>query len=324
MVSPIYKYLPRRIIVAAATLVAVSAAIFAIVEVLPGDIARLMLGPFASEADMQIIRQQLGLERPFLTRYWEWANGLAAGDWGQSWRLHVPIGPLLASRMINSVLLAAVSLLIVVPLSILAGVIAAQRRGRLTDHAITLAGMGLTAIPEFVSSMFLILVFSLWLGVLPASARISSSDGFLTMISALLLPATALGLVLFGYLSRMVRASMVEELGRGYVRTATLKGIAPAAVVLRHALPNALLPAVTVIANQISWLVGGLVVVENVFNYPGIGQLLLQAALGQDVPLLEAVVLVLAAILIVSNLVADLAYGLLNPVVRVGTGRVAP
>lgn len=323
MASSIGKYLLRRLLIAAATLVVVSVAIFAIVEILPGDIARLMLGPFASESDMAIIRQELGLERPFFTRYWEWASGVLAGDWGQSWRLRVPIGPLLADRMANSALLAAVSLLIVVPISILAGVIAALRRGRLTDHTITMAGMSLTAIPEFVSSMFLILVFSLWLGVLPASARVGSSAGLLTTLTALILPATALGLVLFGYLSRMVRASMVEELGRGYVRTAALKGIAPGVVVMRHALPNALLPAVTVIANQISWLVGGLVVVENVFNYPGIGQLLLQGAVGQDVPLLEAVVLVLAAVLIVSNLVADLAYGLLNPVVRVSTDGAA-
>src|SRR5262249_8489197 len=155
---------------------------------------------------------------------------------------------------------------------------------------------------EFVSSMFLILGFSLWLGVLPVSSRVPEGASFLLHIDHLVLPVAALGLILFGYISRMVRASMVEELHRGYVLTPRLKGLGPATVIVKHVLRNALLPTITVIANQTSWLFGGLVVVENVFNFPGLGQLLLQAALSQDVPMLETTVLILAICLMLANL----------------------
>ena len=173
------------------------------------------------------------------------------------------------------------------------------------------------AVPEFVSSTFLILIFSLWLHLLPASARLEEGRSILAHLDHLILPVCALGFVLFGYISRMVRASMIHELQRGYVRTATLKGLSPRSVIIRHVLQNALLPTITVIANQVSWLIGGLVVIENVFNFPGLGQLLLQAALSHDVPMLEATVLILAAILIFANLAADILYGLLNPRTRI-------
>jgi peptide/nickel transport system permease protein len=305
----------RRLLSALVTLWIVSMAVFAIVEVLPGDIGRLMLGPFASTHDIELTRVQLGLDRPLALRYLEWLGGFLTGDWGESWRLRTPIAPLVASRLANSTVLAAFAIVTIVPLSILGGVVAALRRGRLADRLISLCGMCFMALPEFVSSMFLILIFSLSLKLLPSTTRLA--DGQPMEIANLVLPAAALALVLFGYISRMVRASMVEELGRGYVRSARLKGLAPQVVIFRHVLRNAFLPTVTVIANQISWLIGGLVVVENVFNYPGIGQLLLQAALSQDVPMLEITVLILAAILIVTNLAADILYGVLNPRIRV-------
>ena len=314
---PFARFIARRLLLAIVTLWLVSVGIFAAVEVLPGDVARLMLGQFATEHDIALVRQQLGLDRPLAVRYGDWAAGVLAGELGQSWRLRTPIAPLAIERLGNSAALAGLAFLVIVPLSILGGVVAALRRGRLGDRLITLGGMFGMAVPEFVSSMFLILAFSLWLKVLPASARIPAEESIFAHLDALILPVVALGLVLFGYVSRMVRASMIGELQRGYVRTARLKGLDPWTVILSHVLRTALLPTITVIANQISWLVGGLVVVENVFNYPGLGQLLLQAALGQDVPLLEATVLVLAAILMLANLTADILHGLLNPRIRV-------
>jgi peptide/nickel transport system permease protein len=314
---PITRFIARRLLLAIVTLWLVSVGIFAAVEVLPGDIARLMLGQFATEHDIELVREQLGLDRPLAIRYVDWARNFLAGELGESWRLRTPIAPLVIGRLAHSAVLAGLAFLAIVPLSILGGAVAALRRGRLSDRLITLGGMFGMAVPEFVSSMFLILTFSLWLKVLPSSARIPEEESIFANLDALILPVVALGLVLFGYISRMVRASMVSELRRGYVRTARLKGLDPWTVIIGHVLRNALLPTITVIANQISWLIGGLVVVENVFNYPGLGQLLLQAALGQDVPLLETTVLVLAAILMLANLVADILHGLLNPRIRI-------
>jgi len=313
----IVRLIARRLLLALGTLIIVSAAIFVVVEILPGDIARLMLGPYASAEDMALVRAELGLDRPLAVRYFEWAGHFLTGDWGSSWRLRTAIAPLVISRLANSALLAGLAIATIVPIAVLAGVIAAAKRGRFADRAISFGGMCFMAVPEFVSSMFLILVFSLWLKWVPSTARIPGDTSILTHLDALILPILALALVLFGYVSRMVRASMVEELRRGYVRTALLKGVSPAAVLIRHVLRNALLPTITVIANQVSWLVGGLVVVENVFNYPGLGQLLLQAALSQDLPMLEVTVLILAAILIGANLIADILYGVLNPKTRI-------
>lgn len=310
------RFILQRLLVTAIMLCLVSFAVFLVVEALPGDISRLMLGQFATQQDMALVHAQLGLDRPFLVRYLDWAGAFITGNWGDSWRLHVPLAPLVLSRLANSAVLGGLTLLIAVPVAILAGAIAALKRDGIFDRLILLFGMCGMAVPEFVSSMFLILGFSLWLGVLPASSRVPEGESYLLHADRLLLPAAALGLVLFGYISRMVRASMVEELRRGYVRTARLKGLSPTAVVLKHVLRNALLPTITVIANQTSWLFGGLVVVENVFNFPGLGQLLLQAALSQDVPMLETTVLILAVALMLANLLADILYGILNPRVR--------
>ncbi len=309
-------FILQRLLVTVVMLWLVSLAVFLVVEALPGDISRLMLGQFATQQDMALVHAQLGLDRPFLIRYLDWVGSFVTGQWGDSWRLHIPIAPLVLSRLANSAILAGLTLLVTVPVAILAGVLAAVKRDGIFDRLILLFGMWGMAVPEFVSSMFLILGFSLWLGILPASSRVAEGESFLWHIDRLILPAAALGLVLFGYISRMVRASMVEELRRGYVRTARLKGLGPAGVVLRHVLRNALLPTITVIANQTSWLFGGLVVVENVFNFPGLGQLLLQAALSQDVPMLETTVLILAVSLMLANLLADILYGILNPRMR--------
>lgn len=310
------RYSARRIGIMLALLLAVSVLIFAMVEVIPGDIGNLILGQYATQDNIAIVRQQLGLDRPLYVRYFSWIAGFMTGDWGDSWRLSTPIAPLIAGRLYNSMILAGVALAVIIPVSVGAGVWSALRQGRVADRVINGVSSVAITVPEFVSSMFLILFFSLMLPWFPSSARVPDDAGPLTTLHFLVLPVIAISPVLVGYIARTVRASMITELDADYTRTAVLKGLGWRRVIGRHVLRNALLPAITVIGNQIAWLIGGLVVIEAVFNYPGIGQLLLRAALVQDVPLLEAIVLILAAILMLSNLAADLAYTLLDPRVR--------
>jgi peptide/nickel transport system permease protein len=311
------RYIARRLVITVATLALISVLIFLVVEVLPGDVARLRVGQFATAESIEHARRELGLDRSLPARYGDWMRRFATGDWGDSWRLQIPIRPLVLERLANSAILAGLALAVIVPVSFLGGIVAAMKRNKLADRVLTIGGMFGIAVPEFVSSMFLILAFSLWLPVFPSSSLVPEGAPFVDHVKAFVLPVTALTLVLFGYISRMVRASMIEELLSSYTRTAVLKGLSRRQVVFKHVLRNALLPSITVVANQVSWLVGGLVVVENVFNYPGIGQLLLRSGLSQDVPLLEVTVLITAAILMLSNLVADLLYGVANPRVRV-------
>lgn len=310
------RYAARRIAVLLGLLLAVSLLIFAMVEVIPGDVGNLILGQYATQENVDLVRRELGLDRALYIRYLDWITGFVTGDWGESWRLGTPIAPLIAGRLYNSMILAGVAFAVIIPVSIAAGVASALRRGRFTDRLINGVSSVAITIPEFVSSMFLILFFSLMLPWFPSSARVPEGAGPLQTLRFLALPVIAISPVLVGYIARTVRASMITELSADYTRTAVLKGLGWRRVVGRHVLRNALLPAITVIANQVAWLIGGLVVIEAIFNYPGIGQLLLQAALVQDVPLLEAIVLILAAILMLSNLAADLAYTILNPRVR--------
>jgi peptide/nickel transport system permease protein len=314
--AAILRYAGRRLAVMLLLLAIVSVLIFAMVEILPGDVGNLILGQYATEENVELVRAQLGLDRPLVERYVDWMGGFVTGDWGESWRLGVPIAPLVATRLYNSLILAAVAFAVIIPVSLAAGVVSALQRGRFLDRLINGAAVVAITIPEFVSSMFLILFFSLLLPWFPSTAMVPRGAGPGTTLRYLVLPIVAISPVLVGYISRTVRASMITELGADYTRTALLKGLGYATVVRRHVLRNALLPAITVVANQVAWLVGGLVVIENVFNYPGIGQLLLQAALVQDVPLLEVLVLIVAAILMLSNLAADLLFTVLNPRVR--------
>lgn len=310
------RYVGRRLAMAVAMLWIVSLLVFLLMEIVPGDVAVLRVGPFATPEQVELMRRTLGLDRSPVARYLDWAINFVCGNWGESWRFGIPIAPLVGERLLNSLLLAGVAFAVIVPISVLGGVLAAVARGRWIDHIVTNIGLFGIAVPEFVSSMFLILFFSLWIPLLPATARIPDGASLIEALTHLILPVISLGLVLFGYIGRIVRASVIEELSRPYVRSAVLKGLAFHMVVWRHVLRNALLPPITVIANQVSWLVGGLVVVETVFNYPGIGQLLLQAALGHDFALLEVTVLIKAALLILVNLVADLVYGVANPRLR--------
>jgi peptide/nickel transport system permease protein len=228
----------------------------------------------------------------------------------------VPVWDLLGPSLVNSLKLAAVAFVLVVPLSILGGVVAALKNGRFADRAITITGLSLTAVPEFVTAIVLIIIFGLVLKWLPVTATAPPGSNAATQVKYLLLPAFALVMVLFGYIARITRAGTIESLDADYTRTAYLKGLPTSTVVRRHVLRNSLLPTIAVVATQMGYLIGGLVVIEKIFNYNGIGQRIYTAAQYKDVTMLESGVLLVGIVYLVATLVADVLYTLLNPRIR--------
>ena len=306
----------RRLIAGGATLAVLSLVIFAGAQLLPGDVGRAILGPLADPAAVAALNHQIGADRPWFVVYASWIGGMLTGDMGQSYTLRSAVAPLVLRALANSAKLAAVAFVLVVPLSIGAGVYAASRAGRWQDRVIGLVGLSLTVVPEFVSAIALILVFAVWLRVLPVAAATRPGTGLLEQLRHLILPALPLVLVLFGYIARIARAGTVEVLEADYIRTATLKGLPRRTVILRHVLRNALLPTIAVIAAQTGYMLGGLVVVETLFRYQGLGSLILEAARTKDLPMLEAGVLVVGAVFIVLNLGADMLTASLDPRLR--------
>jgi peptide/nickel transport system permease protein len=313
------RFLLKRLGLALITLFLLSVIVFAVSTVLPGNIGRAVLGPFATQESVDALNEQLGANRSVFAQYVDWAGGLLHGDLGVSLTKQVPAWDLLGPALSNSFKLAFVAFIICIPLSILGGVIAGLRYGRPTDKGITIAGISFAAMPEFVTGIILILVFAIWLGWLPVTAQWEEGANFLTQFKYLLLPALTLTLVLFGYIARITRASMIEALDSDYARTAYLKGLPRSVVVRKHVLRNALLPTIAVVAVQVGYLVGGLVVVEVLFNYQGIGLLIYEAARQKDLPLLTAGVLVVGIVYLVVTLIADILYAVLNPRIRFGT-----
>lgn len=293
--------------------------VFAAAQLLPGNVGRQVLGPFADPASVAQLNHELGVDRPVYVQYGSWISHFVRGDLGTSLQYKgVPVWSLLHTSLLNSLELAAEAFVLVVPLSIVGGVIAALRRNTILDRAITLTGLSLTAVPEFVSAIFLILVFGLWLKVLPVSASAPPGADFLTQVRYLLLPSLALVMVLFGYIARMARAGTIEALDADYTRTAYLKGLARRTVIRRHVLRNSLLPTIAVIATQMGYLIGGLVVIERVFNYNGIGQRIYTAAENKDFTMLQSSVLIIGIVYLAATLVADILYSVLNPRIRHG------
>ena len=310
------KFVLRRVGLALITLFLISVLVFIGTQLLPGDVGRRVLGPFATQDAVDALNARLGTDRPLLAQYWDWITSALTGDLGFSISFSRPVTELLGRALLNSLKLAALAFVIVVPLSLLGGIIAALKRGKLVDRLITVGGLSATVIPEFVSGIVLIVVFAVFLGWLPGTATAPPGSGFLTQMRYLILPAIPLVLVLFGYIARITRAGVVEALDADYTRTAILKGLPRSTVIRRDVLRNALLPTIAVIASQIGYLIGGLVVVEVLFIYQGVGKLLFDAARNADFPLLAGGVLVVGAAFQVSMLLADLAYSWLNPRIR--------
>lgn len=312
------RLIGRRLLLMVPTLILASILIFALAEVLPGDVGRSILGPYATQEQVDLLNERLGVNRPIYERYADWAGGFITGDWGESLLYKEAVRSLVMGALGNSLLLAGFALLLIVPTSIAVGVFAGLHRDSLIDRVITVSTLSMTVIPEFVSGVVLLYVFAVWLKWLPVNAMPPDDSFFLARFYYLILPAIPLMFLELGYIARMARVGTVQVLSMPYIRTAVLKGLPRSRVIFGHVLRNAMVPTVTVIGSQVGWLIGGLVVVEVLFAYPGIGQLMVEAAKRNDIPLLEASVLMVAILYMLSNLIADIVVALLSPRIRMG------
>ena len=295
-----------------------SIVIFLAAQVLPGDVGRRILGPFADQSAVDSLNERLGANEPLLTQYWDWFSSFLTGDLGTSAVRNQSVEDVLLDPLVASAKLALLAFIIVVPLSILGGVVAALHEGTFRDRLISIGGLSATAIPEFVWAVIFLVVFALGLGLFPTTAQFPAGSSIFTQLEYLILPALCLVCVLFGYIARMARAGTIEALDADYTRTAILKGLPRRTVVRRHVLRNSLLPTIAVIATQAGYLIGGLVIIELIFNYQGIGLTLARAATQKDIPVLQSGVLVIGIVYLVATLIADILYSVLNPRVRLG------
>jgi peptide/nickel transport system permease protein len=295
----------------------VSLVVFAATLALPGDAATAILGKQATPERVQALREQLHLNEPVTTQYVNWIGGILTGDLGTSAATQQPVAELISTQIWNTVFLVVVAALIAIPVSLGLGVLAAVRRDRTVDHAISTAALVLASLPEFVVSIILILLFATTvLQVLPAVSMLGPGQPAWEVPQSVILPAAALVVMVSPYIVRMMRGSMVEVLESEYVTMARLKGLSERAVIWRHAFPNAVAPAIQVTALQLAWMTGGVVVIEFVFRYPGIGQALVEAVSNRDLPVVQAVTLLAAAVYVGLNLLADVVTTLITPKLR--------
>lgn len=310
-------YLARRLAAVVLVLFIVSFAVFAITLILPGNAAVMILGEYATPEQLVALTGRLGLDRPWYVQYLDWMGGLLAGNWGLSLRLSQPVSGLIAAAFANSAMLAVTALVMVTVVAIPLGILAALRRGTVIDLGIGLLAYVGTAMPEFVTATLLIVFLAgPNSGVFPAGGFVApweSVPGFLAHVA---LPAGTLALILTAHIARQVRSEMSDVLGSDYVRAARLKGLPEGIVVRRHALRNSLAPAVAVISLDIGYLLGGIIVVEEIFAWPGLGRLLMYALENRDLPVIQGVTLILAMVYALSNLLSDLVIAALDPRVR--------
>ena len=316
-------YAVRRLGFMLVTLLMTSLIIFLVTQVLPGDVCRILLGREAGPNALTACRSELGLDRPLAEQYLSWLGKFLTGHWGTSYSTKSLILPVVFERLQNSLWLAGVTLLVSVPLAVSLGVIAGLNENKFIDSLINLLSLSVVGLPEFVTGILLIQLLSFGLRglgfpALPANSSIRPGASFLEALPMLVLPALTATLVLLAYIARLTRAGGVEELKQPYVRTAVLKGLPTHTVVVKHVLRNALMPTVTVVAISFGWLISGLVVIENVFNYPGLGRLLVFAIDRRDLPLLQAITMITVFGYAGANLLADFIYALLNTRIRYG------
>ena len=311
-------YAMRRLLLVVVVLVAVSFLVFAITAILPANVAYLILGPFAQPEQIKALEIKLGLNDPVLLQYWRWVSRFVVGDLGHSMLMDRPIAPILGEAIQRSLVLTATSFMLIAVIGVFLGVIAALHHGRPLDHGVSIATYLGIAVPEFFWAIVVILIFASYLGWLPASGYEPLSAGLWIWAKHLIAPTITLVFAHLAHVSRLTRSSMIEVLQSPYVTAARAKGLPERVVVVRHALRNALLPAITVLALDIGRLMGGIVVIETVFAYPGLGRLLVFSIQQRDVPMLQACIVVVAAIYALANMSADLLYAWLNPKIRYG------
>jgi peptide/nickel transport system permease protein len=311
-------YAAQRLAAIVAIVVIMSFVIFAVTQILPGDVAHTILGQFATDEQIRALQHSLGLNDPWYQQYGRWAVGVLHGDLGRSLIMQRPIGPEIAAALGRSAMLALPAFALVVVVGLSLGIHSATHLGKASDHALSMAQYLFIAVPEFFWAIIAILLFSRYLGWLPATGYAPLSEGFLPWLSHMVLPVATLVCGLIAHVSRLTRSGMIEALQSTYIVAARGRGLSRREVLWRHALPNAILPTITVLAIDVGILIGGIVVVETVFAYPGLGRMLVFAVEQRDLPLLQAGVLVVTAIYGMANLTADLLYGYFNPRIRFG------
>jgi len=310
-------FIVRRLLLGLLVLVLVSIVVFLATQALPGDPARAILGRSATPASLAALRRQLHLDKPVLDQYWTWIAGLVHGDLGISLAAQQPVSKLLAPKLVNSAVLVAIAAIVSIPLSVAIGSWAALKREKIFDTVSSNLLLALAALPEFVVAVILIILFATTVSnVLPAISTIPPGSRPWDHLSALVLPCLTLVIAVAPYVARIMRASMIEVLESDYVEMARLKGLPERVVLIRHALPNALGPVFQVIALNLAYLAGGIVIVEFVFNYGGIGSALQDAVFNHDLPVVQALAMLIAAVYVVLNLLADVATILVTPRLR--------
>ena len=311
-------YTLKRLAYVAVILAVMSVLIFWATQVMPGDVAQMIVGQFATDEQIRAVRAKLRLDDPIHVQYLRWAGGLLRGDLGLSLMMDRPIGPLIAEAIQRSAVLAGISIVLIAMLGIWLGVHSAVRKGKAVDHAISVGTYFFISVPEFFWAIVVILLFTGYLGWLPATGYAPLSEGFWQWLQHIVLPVATLVSGLVAHVSRLTRSSMIETMQSQYVTAARAKGLPESVVIRRHALRNALVPTITVLAIDVGLLMGGIVVVETVFSYPGLGRMLIFAIEQKDIPMVQAGILSVTAVYAFANLAADLLYAFFNPRIRYG------
>lgn len=306
-------FIVKRIFYLVLTAFIVSLIVFSVTQILPANAATMILGEYATDEALAALNAKLGLDQPAIVQYWNWLSGVLQGDFGTSLRTSQPVGPTIMEAFGRSAILAALSLILVSLIAIPLGALAATQRGKPTDLAISLVSYLGVSLPEFVlATLLLVWLAGPSVALFPASGYMPFSEDPLKALHHIALPVLTLTIVLTAHISRMVRSEMVDTLNSDFIRAARLRGLRRRRVILNHALPNSLLPAITVIALDIGYLIGGVIVVEEVFSFPGIGRQLILAIQNRDLPMLQAGALIMAVTYAAANLLADLTYAALD------------
>ncbi|MCD6082527.1 ABC transporter permease [Candidatus Aerophobetes bacterium] len=310
------RFLLNRLVAMIVTMFIISILIFVVAEVIPVDPAKLAAGRWATKEAVAAIRKEFGLDRPAYVRYINWISGIFHGDFGTSIHYHRPVSDLIAIRLKRSLILASIAFCFMIPLGLALGFLAGVTEGRLLDRILSLASSVMVSSPAFIGGVYLIVVFSILLGWLPGTSTPQPGSSPFEVLRRLILPILTLSFDEVGYLTRFSRSTMVEVMQSDYIRTAVLKGLTKRKVILRHALRNALIAPFTAVMLHVNWMIGGVVIVEILFNYPGLGYLVFDAAMRNDIILLEGATLVLTFVAVVTQVIGDIGCFLLDPRIR--------
>jgi peptide/nickel transport system permease protein len=310
----------RRLFLAVVTLFIISLIVFIGVEALPGDTATAYLGQMATDESLESLREEFGLNDPLHERYFAWLSGIVRGDLGESMVKRKPVVELIGNRFRNTVVLAFAAALVGIPLAIVLGVIAGLMRDKWPDVFVSTTSIVGMTLPGFVTATILIYVFAIRLEWFPAITLVPSDVPVIELLPTIVLPIITLTLIMVAHILRLVRTNMIDVMTSDYVQMAKLKGVPYWQIVFKHALPNAMLPTINVVALTLAWLLGGVAIIETVFNYPGIGKLMIAAITDRDFALVQGIAIILAVIYIALNLIADLLALVLNPKLRTARG----